>query len=378
MPKEPVADMAAPTRGGSGQDEAYVRFVRVRKTYDGETLVVRDFDLDVARGEFLTLLGPSGSGKTTCLMMLAGFEAVTEGEIVLDGRPINNVPPYRREIGVVFQNYALFPHMTVSENLAFPLEVRKASRAEIEARISKALDMVQLSGFEHRRPAQLSGGQQQRVAVARALVFEPKLVLMDEPLGALDKQLREQMQYEVKHLHERLGVTVVYVTHDQSEALTMSNRIAVMHHGSIQQVATPQDLYERPHSAFVAQFIGESNRIRGTVRAVNGHTCVVAVAGGEVRALAVRITGVGAASTLSLRPERVLIDPSPERCPNVFDARVEELIYHGDHTRMRVLACGCDDFIIKVPNAAGERALAVGETIRIGWHLEDCRALDAA
>jgi putative spermidine/putrescine transport system ATP-binding protein len=378
MPEEPVRDMAAAARRASSQDEAYVRFVRVRKTYDGETLVVRDLDLDVSRGEFLTLLGPSGSGKTTCLMMLAGFEAVTEGEIVLDGRPINDVPPYKREIGVVFQNYALFPHMTVRENLAFPLEVRKASRPEIEARIGKALDMVQLSGFEHRRPAQLSGGQQQRVAVARALVFEPKLVLMDEPLGALDKQLREQMQYEIKHLHGRLGVTVVYVTHDQSEALTMSNRIAVMHHGSIQQVATPQDLYERPDNAFVAQFIGESNRIRGTVRAVNGPTCVVAVAGGEVRALAVRIEGVGSASTLSLRPERVLIDPSPERCPNVFDARVEELIYHGDHTRMRVRACGCDDFIIKVPNAAGERALAVGETIRIGWHLEDCRALDAA
>ena len=370
--------MAAPARGGSGRDAAYVRFIRVRKTYDGETLVVRDFDLDVARGEFLTLLGPSGSGKTTCLMMLAGFEAVTHGEIVLDGRPINNVPPYKREIGVVFQNYALFPHMTVSENLAFPLEVRKAPRAEIEGRTSKALEMVQLAGFERRRPAQLSGGQQQRVAVARALVFEPKLVVMDEPLGALDKQLREQMQYEIKHLHERLGVTVVYVTHDQSEALTMSNRIAVMHHGSIQQVATPQDLYERPENAFVAQFIGESNRIQGTVREVNGQMCVVAVEGGEVRALAVKIAGVGSASTLSLRPERVLIDPSPERCPNIFEARVEELIYHGDHTRARVRACGCDDFVIKVPNSAGRVHLEVGASVRVGWRIEDCRALDVS
>ncbi|HLT00860.1 MAG TPA: ABC transporter ATP-binding protein [Geminicoccaceae bacterium] len=368
--------MVAPARGGSG-DEAYVRFIAVSKTYDGETLVVRDFNLDVARGEFLTLLGPSGSGKTTCLMMLAGFEAVTEGEIVLDGRPINHVPAYKRDIGVVFQNYALFPHMTVSENLAFPLEVRKASRAEIEARIAKALDMVQLAGFAHRRPGQLSGGQQQRIAVARALVFEPKLVLMDEPLGALDKQLREQMQYEIKHLHERLGVTVVYVTHDQSEALTMSNRIAVLNHGVVQQVATPQDLYERPENAFVAQFIGENNRLLGTVREVNGRTCVVAVDGGEVRALAVNIDGVGSRSTLSLRPERVLIDPSPGGCPNRFEARVEELIYHGDHTRTRVRACGRDDFIIKVPNAAGGRPLAVGETITIGWQLEDCRALDA-
>jgi putative spermidine/putrescine transport system ATP-binding protein len=358
------------------QNEAYVRFVDVEKTYDGETLVVRDFDLDVARGEFLTLLGPSGSGKTTCLMMLAGFESVTHGQIVLDGRPINDVPAHRRDIGVVFQNYALFPHMTVNENLAFPLEVRKAPPAEIEARIRKALDMVQLAGFGQRRPAQLSGGQQQRVAVARALVFEPKLVLMDEPLGALDKQLREQMQYEIKHIHERLGVTVVYVTHDQSEALTMSNRIAVLDHGVIQQVATPQDLYERPENAFVARFVGENNRLLGTVREVDGHTCVVAVEGGEVRALAVKVDGIGSRSTLSLRPERVLIDPSPERCPNVFDARVEELIYHGDHTRTRVRACGCDDFIIKVPNAAGRVPLRTGELIRIGWQVEDCRALD--
>jgi putative spermidine/putrescine transport system ATP-binding protein len=236
--------------------------------------------------------------------------------------------------------------------------------------------MVQLSGFGQRRPAQLSGGQQQRVAVARALVFEPKLVLMDEPLGALDKQLREQMQYEIKHLHERLGVTVVYVTHDQSEALTMSHRIAVLNHGAIQQVATPQDLYERPENAFVARFIGENNRLLGTVREVDGRTCLVAVEGGEVRALAVRVAGIGSRSTLSLRPERVLIDPSPERCPNVFDARVEELIYHGDHTRTRVRACGCDEFIIKVPNAAGQIHLEVGAAIKIGWHVEDCRALD--
>jgi putative spermidine/putrescine transport system ATP-binding protein len=207
-------------------------------------------------------------------------------------------------------------------------------------------------------------------------VFEPKLVLMDEPLGALDKQLREQMQYEIKHIHERLGVTVVYVTHDQSEALTMSNRIAVLNHGLIQQVATPQDLYERPQSAFVAQFIGENNRLLGTVRKVDGPTCVVAVEGGEVRALAVKIDGVGSRSTLSLRPERVLIDPSSERCPNVFPARVEELIYHGDHTRMRVRACGRDDFIIKVPNAAGRVHLEVGAAITIGWSVEDCRALD--
>ena len=189
-------------------NDPLVRFESVQKSYDGEILVVKDLNLDVARGEFLTMLGPSGSGKTTCLMMLAGFEPATHGEIFLDNQPINNVPPHKRGIGMVFQNYALFPHMTVAENLAFPLEVRKTSKSEIEARVNKALDMVQLGAFGNRRPAQLSGGQQQRVAVARALVFDPVLILMDEPLGALDKQLREQMQYEIKHIHENLGVTV--------------------------------------------------------------------------------------------------------------------------------------------------------------------------
>ncbi len=208
-------------------DDAFVEFERVQKSYDGETLVVKDLNLSIGKGEFLTMLGPSGSGKTTCLMMLAGFETATHGEIKLGGRGINNIPPHKRGIGMVFQNYALFPHMTVNENLAFPLEVRKMPKAEIEKKVKRALDMVQMGQFGGRRPAQLSGGQQQRIALARALVFEPELVLMDEPLGALDKQLREHMQYEIKHLHEQLGVTVVYVTHDQSEALTMSDRIEV-------------------------------------------------------------------------------------------------------------------------------------------------------
>jgi putative spermidine/putrescine transport system ATP-binding protein len=358
-------------------NEAYVQFQDVQKSYDGETLVVKNLNLDVAAGEFLTMLGPSGSGKTTCLMMLAGFETATHGEIVLDGQPINNVPPYRRQIGMVFQNYALFPHMTVNENLAFPLEVRRLAKTEIEQRVQRVLDMVQLGRFGSRRPGQLSGGQQQRVAVARALVFEPKLVLMDEPLGALDKQLREQMQYEIKHIHENLGVTVVYVTHDQSEALTMSNRIAVFNDGVIQQLATPADLYERPENAFVAQFIGENNQLTGKVQKVNGRTCTVAVEAGEVEALAVNVDGVGSESTLSLRPERVSISPPEGSVPNLFDARVEELIYLGDHMRTRVSLLGHDDFVIKVPNAAGHVHLKPGETVRVGWQIEDCRALDA-
>ena len=254
----------------SGATDILVKFDYVQKSYDGEVLVVKDFNLDVAKGEFVTMLGPSGSGKTTCLMMLAGFEPVTHGEIFLDGVSINNVPPHKRGIGMVFQNYALFPHMTVAENLAFPLEVRGMGKSEINEKVIKALDMVRLSGFNDRRPSQLSGGQQQRVAVARALVFGPKLVLMDEPLGALDKNLREEMQYEIKHIHENLDVTVVYVTHDQSEALTMSNRIAVFNDGIVQQLASPADLYEKPTNAFVAGFIGENNQLFGEVKFVDG------------------------------------------------------------------------------------------------------------
>ena len=228
------------------KNKEFVKFAKVDKSYDGKVLVVKDLNLDIAEGEFITMLGPSGSGKTTCLMMLAGFETPTNGEIYLDSNAISNIPPHKRGIGMVFQNYALFPHMTVFENLAFPLKVRKISKDEIDKKVDKALSMVSLSGFEHRMPGQLSGGQQQRVAVARALVFDPQVVLMDEPLGALDKNLRESMQYEIKHIHESIGVTVVYVTHDQGEALTMSNRIAVFNDGKVQQLSSPDKLYEEP------------------------------------------------------------------------------------------------------------------------------------
>ena len=205
-------------------------------------------------------------------MLLAGFETPTAGEILLEGKPLSRVPPYQRNIGMVFQNYALFPHMTVAANIAFPLSVRGMAAADIAERVERALDMVQLGGFGQRRPAQLSGGQQQRVAVARALVFEPKLILMDEPLGALDKQLREQMQLEIRRLHRRLGVTMVYVTHDQAEALTMSDRIAVFHSGKIQQLDTPEQMYENPKNAFVARFIGENNRLDGRLETMSTAT----------------------------------------------------------------------------------------------------------
>lgn len=356
-------------------NEAFVAFDRVQKSYDGETLVVKDLNLNIAKGEFLTMLGPSGSGKTTCLMMLAGFETATYGDIRLDGQPINNIPPHKRGIGMVFQNYALFPHMTVAENLAFPLQVRKMPKADIEDKVKRVLDMVQMGEFGGRRPAQLSGGQQQRIALARALVFDAELVLMDEPLGALDKQLRERMQYEIKHIHEQLGVTVVYVTHDQSEALTMSDRIAVFNDGVIQQLAPPDDLYERPENAFVAQFIGENNKLSGRVSSIDGGVATVTLGnGGEAKALAINCGDVGSSTMLSIRPERVFIGDHGE---NRFEGQVLELIYLGDHIRCRLEVAGNDEFIVKVPNAAGHKHLEVGEATSVSWMSEDCRALDS-
>ncbi len=359
-------------------EDAFVRFENVQKSYDGEILVVKDLNLNMPEGEFLTMLGPSGSGKTTSLMMLAGFEPATHGEIYLGGQSINNVPPNKRGIGMVFQNYALFPHMTVAENLAFPLKVRNMGKAEIEERVANALSMVELPQMGGRRPAQLSGGQQQRVAVARALVFNPKLILMDEPLGALDKQLREQMQYEIKHIHENLGVTVVYVTHDQSEALTMSDRIAVFDDGIIQQLSTPDELYERPQNSFVAQFIGENNRLNGKVSAISGDSCEIALdGGGTVHAARVGdLLSSGDKTTLSLRPERVEIEPKKGSVPNILEGEIKELIYLGDHFRTRMMVAGNDEFIVKVPNSADHVPLAEGAKVNVGWKTEDCRALD--
>ena len=358
--------------------EAMVRFVNVQKSYDGETLVVKNLNLDIRRGEFLTMLGPSGSGKTTTLMMLAGFEPATHGEIYLKGQPINNVPPHKRGIGMVFQNYALFPHMTVNENLAFPLRVRNAGKAETEDRVKKILKLVELPHMGNRRPGQLSGGQQQRIAVARALVFEPDLVLMDEPLGALDKQLREQMQYEIKHIHERLGVTVVYVTHDQSEALTMSNRIAVFSDGVVQQLSTPGELYERPQNSFVAQFIGENNRLKGTIAEVSaGRVATVKLDSGDiVKALAVTGAAKGERTLLSLRPERVEINPGKGGSDVTLSGSIEELIYLGDHIRARLNVAGHRNFVVKLPNKTGNENLSEGAQVKVGWMAADCRALD--
>ena len=314
--------------------EALVTFRGVQKTYDGTSLVVRDLNLDIQRGEFLSLLGPSGSGKTTTLMMLAGFESPTAGEICLNGQPITRTPPHKRNFGMVFQNYALFPHMTVAENIAYPLHVRKLPRAELEAKVKRALEMVQMDTMGMRYPAQMSGGQQQRVALARALVFDPQLVLMDEPLGALDKQLREHMQIELKALHRRLGVTFVYVTHDQAEALTMSDRVAVFNDGRIQQIDQVDRLYETPVNRFVANFVGDNAVLQAKVHATNGDTCDVVLPSGErLQGINVNRAGVGDAVQCSVRPERIELAEAAR--PNTVSGTVMDIIYFGDHLRLR-------------------------------------------
>ena len=360
--------------------EPIVRFVGIGKTYDGVTRIVDDLDLDIRRGEFLTLLGPSGSGKTTTLMLLAGFEAPTAGEILLDGAPLAHVPPHKRNIGMVFQNYALFPHMSIAENIDFPLSVRSIPPDERAKRIERALDMVQLSGFGSRRPAQLSGGQQQRVAVARALVFEPKLILMDEPLGALDKQLREQMQLEIRRLHQRLGVTMIYVTHDQAEALTMSDRIAVFHRGRVEQLDTPERMYEHPRNAFVARFIGENNRLAGRLESVADGRCTVQLATGDTRIDGTLVEPVspGGAVCVSLRPERVqiraaghTIDARPGCC---LAGSLREIVYLGDHVRARVAINGTEEFMVKRPISEAHLLPDVGASVEVFWTPEHCRA----
>ncbi len=357
--------------------DAFVAFERVQKSYDGETLVVKDLNLSMPKGEFLTMLGPSGSGKTTCLMMLAGFETATHGAIKLDGVSINDISPHKRGIGMVFQNYALFPHMTVGENLSFPLEVRKMGKSDREAKIKRALDMVQMGDFAGRRPTQLSGGQQQRIALARALVFEPELVLMDEPLGALDKQLRETLQFEITRLAHDLGITVVYVTHDQTEALTMSDRVAVFEDGRIQQLAPPDELYEKPQNSFVAQFIGENNALDGTVQQISGNRCTVRLDSGDViDALPVNVTSPGDKTRVSIRPERVEFNPELGPDAHTLEAEVLEFVYMGDVFRTRLKVAGIDNFVVKTRNRSDQIRLRPGEKVKIGWLPEDCRALD--
>jgi putative spermidine/putrescine transport system ATP-binding protein len=347
------------------------------KRYPGTT-AVDAIDLEVGSGEFVTLLGPSGSGKTTTLMMVAGFTPPSNGEVAIDDRPITGMPPERRNIGVVFQNYALFPHMAVFDNVAFPLRMRRRPKAEIRAKVERALGLVHLAGLAERLPRQLPGGQQQRVALARALVFDPGLLLMDEPLGALDRNLREQMKLEIKRIHRDVGVTVLYVTHDQEEALTMSDRVALMNRGRIEQLGSAEDLYERPANRFVAEFIGESNLLAGRVEATGGRPVLVTAAGarlpGSPGRLALR---AGETCTLMVRPEKIVIGPAGTDPDGGLAGMVEEVVYVGEFTRYRVRVAPDTDVSVKTPNTHEAFRAKPGDRVQLRWAAADAYLVPA-
>lgn len=350
---------------------AFITLERISKSF-GLVRVVDELDLAIEKGEFLSLLGPSGSGKTTILMMIAGFFEPTSGQIKLEGRRIDHLPAYRRNMGVVFQNYALFPHMTVAENVAFPLTMRGVAKAEVVERVDRALDMVKLGQIKDRKPAQLSGGQQQRVALTRALVFEPSVVLMDEPLGALDKQLREHMQLELRELHRRLGLTIVFVTHDQSEALTMSNRIAVFNAGRIEQLASPEAIYDRPSTRFVAEFIGETNLFPGKLETRRDGKAKIALDSGPViEARTPEAFAEGDAALVSVRPERIHLSETASAA-NSIPVKVLDTVYQGDHLRLR-LAGGGLEVIAKLERKA--RNWPVGAEAFATFEADECMVI---
>jgi mannopine transport system ATP-binding protein len=332
----------------------------------GSVTAVGGVSLTVEAGEFVSLLGPSGSGKTTLLMMLAGFEEPDQGRLTVGDRDITRLAPNKRDIAMVFQRYALFPHMTVADNIAFPLRMRRIGRAERDEKVRRALAMVKLDAHAGRKPAELSGGQQQRVALARAIVFEPPVILMDEPLGALDKKLRQHMQIELRQLQQRLGATVIYVTHDQEEALTMSDRVAVMNGGSLAQLGRPRDLYDRPADAFVADFIGEMNLLPGTVEAVSGDTCTVRCAAGLALA-----NGVGAALgtrvRLAVRPEHVeLARAQPGDVPGLR-GEVSQCIFNGASTAVQIELQGGSTLRVDVGARSELALLQPGTPVFARW-----------
>ena len=343
----------------------------------GKVVAVDEISLHVDEGEFLTLLGPSGSGKTTTLMMIAGFELPTAGKIFIRGKDVMMVPPHERNIGMVFQNYALFPHMTVSNNVAFPLKMRKLSKKEITQRVGRVLEIVKLPGFENRLPRQLSGGQQQRVALARALIYDPPLLLMDEPLGALDKKLREHMQIEIRNLQRELIITSLYVTHDQQEALTMSDRVAVFDQGKIQQVGTPDELYEKPSNPFVADFIGESNFIAGHIIGLEDDSAIMTSEDREIEIPCPRTSGLVMEQKVQLiiRPEKIrFVEPSFNPLVRV-DGVVEELIYSGEVRRYTIRISHEQTIDLKQQIMHGVKAFRKGDRVSVGWSLEDSKIL---
>ena len=347
----------------------------------GEVLAVDKVSLDIQHGEFLTLLGPSGSGKTTTLNMIAGFEIPTSGQILLESKDITTVAPNNRGIGMVFQNYALFPHMTVFDNIAFPLKMRKMPGNEITTLVETILQLVQLPGFERRYPNQLSGGQQQRIALARALVFRPPILLMDEPLGALDKKLRDHMRLEIKHLQESLDITVIYVTHDQEEALTMSDRIAIMNAGRIIQLETPMELYEFPADLFVADFIGESNFLKGRTGETDGDRMSVEIKQG-LKMLIKKQTRLesGKEVTVAIRPEKIQIFPDGAEVPvdivNRFSGRVNEVVYVGEASVYDISLAPGLVVGVKVQSGPLARVHKPGDKVVIGWRARHGLALN--
>lgn len=363
---------------------ALIQFENVFKYYANKTVVaVNDLSLGIEAGEFLTLLGPSGSGKTTSLMMLAGFERPSLGTIRFDGVPIEALPAHRRNMGVVFQSHALFPHLTVSENIAFPLRVRRTSRSDMEIQVKSALDKVHLSQLSDRMPHQLSGGQQQRVALARALVFGPRLVLMDEPLSALDKKLREEMQLEIRRLHRELGVTMAFVTHDQSEAMVMSDRVAVFQNGRIEQIGPPQQLYDAPCNTFVASFLGDNNKVDGVIVPAPvdaGGLLAMRSAKGEVlRGRPAKQIEVGGQHILCVRPESLKVGLGTRRLDteNRLSANVVDIIKQGDHWRLVASLNGDDgelqaqNWTVKINIGDVPTDLGVGQPVTLGFRPED-------
>ena len=366
---------ARPAASAPGSASQPTLALRGLVKYYGDVPAVAGVDLEVRRGEFLTLLGPSGSGKTTTLRMIAGFTLQTAGTIEIDGVDMGRVPPYRRDVGMVFQNYALFPHMTAAENIAFPLQMRRVGRSEIRRRVAEALALVKLEGHGDRYPRQLSGGQQQRIALARAVVFQPRLLLMDEPLGALDKKLREALQLEIMHISRELGATVIYVTHDQEEALVMSDRIAIFSEGRIEQLGSGEDLYERPVSLFVADFIGESNILRGRYEHDGeGGWLVRADWRWRIGANAVARAGLasGSGAALVVRPERLRIigaDEPGAPGTNAIEATVTDVLYLGPIRKYELTLPDGQPAVVR-QQGGGEREWHAGDRVRLTWTVD--------
>jgi putative spermidine/putrescine transport system ATP-binding protein len=353
---------------------AEVRLQGLTKLF-GAVPAVRDVSMTVPAGSFFTLLGPSGSGKTTTLMMVAGFVQPTRGVIAIDGVDVATLSPQKRDLGMVFQSYAVFPHLTVAQNIAFPLEVRKLGRGDIQRRVGEALALVRLTGYEQRLPRQLSGGEQQRVALARALVFHPRVLLMDEPLGALDKKLRAHMQLELKAIQRQLHVTVIYVTHDQDEALTMSDHVAVMHAGRTEQVGTPAELYESPVSRFVADFVGDSNFLDAVVVSASpdGRTVVRAKGGLELRGTSREPLQAGQRVVAAVRPEKIVTQEARAGDLNRCKGVVEQVVYAGDATRYAVAVGAAGTLTVKLQNRLASRSLAPGDLVELAWDAGDTR-----